>query len=184
MSRVDETIARLFRLTQEEYGNIYEKKNKKDKIKCVICGGKYTRQMKKVHGMSKKHNFREKKLFEDIKKDLLYNVDTSKIGINFKKLQDIKNSSKKQKKIDNKKRGMNFKTMVKIQNSLKKLNIDQELKKMEELELKIMSEDISIIEDSPEIIEIEMDQLTNFMKNNIRIERSLSDNVLIGKNNY
>jgi hypothetical protein len=48
---------------QKDYDeSIFRKKSPKDKLKCLICGGHYTRQKKSLHDKTSKHRTRKNEL--------------------------------------------------------------------------------------------------------------------------
>lgn len=56
----------LFKLQKEYDNNLYPDKSPNDKLKCQICGGKYTRSSKSKHDCSDRH----KKIIREIHKDI------------------------------------------------------------------------------------------------------------------
>lgn len=72
----NELIYDLIKKTQCAYDrSIYnDKKDPHDKLKCVICGGSYSRQKKATHATTKKHIAAEKMIYQVIN-DLFAKVE-------------------------------------------------------------------------------------------------------------
>jgi len=71
-----ELIYDLIRKTQCAYDKTIYKDNKDphDKLKCIICGGSYSRQKKAVHATTKKHIAAEKMIYQVVN-DLFSKVE-------------------------------------------------------------------------------------------------------------
>ena len=53
------------RLQSSKNNEVFGIKDPHDKIKCIICGGSYSRQSKSIHCKSKKHQLREFQIHEE-----------------------------------------------------------------------------------------------------------------------
>ena len=60
-------IDKLIKKTQNEYNNsIYPEKAHNDKIICLVCGGRYFRNVKHTHDKSKKHKSKINIFYDNI----------------------------------------------------------------------------------------------------------------------
>jgi len=64
----DIMIEAIKKLQKAEDASMYTKKSPTDKIKCIVCGGKYTRRQKSTHDKTNKHIKKVDEFIEKINK--------------------------------------------------------------------------------------------------------------------
>src|SRR5437773_1689262 len=125
MSKLDKSINNLLKVAQEEFGEKYKKKTRQDKLTCIICNGKYTRQCRISHIKSQKHILREKKLIDDIKRELLYFIPKKKTKFQIE-IEELSCSRSD--------RLRELVSLEKLNNSIPKFNLEKAMKELEQLE--------------------------------------------------